>query len=192
MSATPIVISQPPPPEGQLQDYSVDQLAGAVVLVLGAVASLLLVLWQSKCLCKVNLCYIFQCERRPPSEEEMMSLRDQAKKLKDEKEAKDRADTQAKQNKILKKEDKILKGEKKIERDIESLIPPKSPKIEIKGDYNKSYEVEFIDSNTKKIIFCDVINNGMWSSIPNKFDSLAIKVNGKIIDVMSSRLNEKS
>ena len=132
MSATPIVISQPPPPEGQLQDYSVDQLAGAVVLVLGAVASLLLVLWQSKCLCKVNLCYIFQCERRPPSEEEMMSLRDQANKLKDEKEAKERLDTQAKQNKILKKEDKILKGEKKIERDIESLIPPKSPKIEIK------------------------------------------------------------
>ena len=129
MSATPIVISQPPPPEGQLQDYSVDQLAGAVVLVLGAVASLLLVLWQSKCMCRVNLCYIFQCERRPPSEEEMMSLRDQANKLKEEKEAKER---DAKQNKILKKEDKILKGEKKIERDIESLIPPKSPKIEIK------------------------------------------------------------
>ena len=54
---------------GQLQDYSVDQAAGAVVLVLGAVASLLLVVWQSKCHCKVNLCYIFQCERRPPNEE---------------------------------------------------------------------------------------------------------------------------
>tara|TARA_R110000751_G_scaffold44238_1_gene101351 strand:+ start:1392 stop:1802 length:411 start_codon:yes stop_codon:yes gene_type:complete len=82
MSA-PIVISPPPPPEGQLQDYSVDQLAGAVVLVLGAVASLLLVLWQSKCLCKVNLCYIFQCERRPPSEEEMIGLKQQAKELAD-------------------------------------------------------------------------------------------------------------
>ena len=52
--------------EGQLQDYSVDQAAGAIVLVLGAVASLLLVVWQSKSHCKVNLCYIFQCERRPP------------------------------------------------------------------------------------------------------------------------------
>lgn len=82
MSA-PIVISPPPPPEGQLQDYSVDQLAGAVVLVLGAVASLLLVLWQSKCLCKVNLCYVFQCERRPPSEEEMIGLKQQAKELAD-------------------------------------------------------------------------------------------------------------
>ena len=67
---------------GQLQDYSVDQAAGAIVLVLGAVASLLLVIWQSKCHCKMNLCYIFQCERRPPSEEEMKGLKDQAKKLK--------------------------------------------------------------------------------------------------------------
>ncbi len=71
--------------EGQLQDYSVDQAAGAIVLVLGAVASLLLVIWQSKCHCKMNLCYIFQCERRPPSEEEMENLKDQAQKLKDKK-----------------------------------------------------------------------------------------------------------
>jgi len=69
--------------EGQLQDYSVDQAAGAIVLVLGAVASLLLVIWQSKCHCKMNLCYIFQCERRPPSEEEMEGLKEQAEKLKE-------------------------------------------------------------------------------------------------------------
>ena len=82
--------------EGQLQNYSVDQVAGAFVLCLGAIASLLLVIWQSKCHCKCNLCYIFQCERRPPSEEEMMGLKDQFKK------------TQKKEDKILKKEDEIL------------------------------------------------------------------------------------
>jgi len=71
--------------EGRLQNYSVDQAAGAIVLVLGAVASLLLVIWQSKCHCKMNLCYIFQCERRPPNEEEMENLKDQAQKLKDKK-----------------------------------------------------------------------------------------------------------
>jgi hypothetical protein len=77
--------------EGQLlQPYSVDQLGGFVVMVAGAIGSLLLVVWQSKCLCKINLCYIFQCERRPPSEEEMKSLKDQAKKLKDKKDAKDK------------------------------------------------------------------------------------------------------
>ena len=70
---------------GQLQDYSVDQAAGAIVLVLGAVASLLLVIWQSKCHCKMNLCYLFQCERRPPNEEEMKGLKDAANKLKGKK-----------------------------------------------------------------------------------------------------------
>jgi len=44
MSESVVVVQE----EGQLQDYSVDQLAGAIVLVLGAVASLLLVVWQSK------------------------------------------------------------------------------------------------------------------------------------------------
>lgn len=71
--------------EGQLQDYSVDQAAGAIVLVLGAVASLLLVIWQSKCHCKINLCYLFQCERRPPNEEELKGLKDKAKELTDKK-----------------------------------------------------------------------------------------------------------
>ena len=81
---------------GQLQNYSVDQAAGAVVLVLGAVASLLLVIWQSKCHCKMNLCYIFQCERRPPSEEEMKGLKDQFTK------------NEKKEDEILEKEDEIL------------------------------------------------------------------------------------
>ena len=90
--------------EGQLQNYSVDQAAGAVVLVLGAVAGLLQVIWMSKCHCKVNLCWLFRCERRPPTEEEMKSLKDQVKQKKDDKAKK----------KILKKEDQILKKEDEI------------------------------------------------------------------------------
>ena len=101
--------------QGQLQNYSVDQAAGAVVLVLGAVASLLLVIWQSKCHCKMNLCYIFQCERRPPSEEEMKGLKDQFTK------------NEKKEDEILEKEDEILD---KVVVD-EQLIPkPESPKPE--------------------------------------------------------------
>ena len=90
--------------EGQLQDYSVDQAAGAVVLVLGAVAGLLQVIWMSKCHCKVNLCWLFRCERRPPSEEEMANLKASMDKSKDKK----------KQKEILKKEDEILKKEDEI------------------------------------------------------------------------------
>ena len=94
--------------EGQLQNYSVDQAAGAVVLVLGAVASLLLVIWQSKCHCRMNLCYIFQCERRPPSEDEMKGLKDQFTK------------NEKKEDDILDKEEEIL--EKIVVN--EQLIPP--------------------------------------------------------------------
>ena len=92
--------------EGQLQDFSVDQAAGAVVLVLGAIAGLLQVIWMSKCHCRVNLCWLFRCERRPPSEEEMANLKASIDKSKEKK----------KQNKILKKEDEILKKEDEILR----------------------------------------------------------------------------
>ena len=78
--------------EGQLQDYSVDQLAGAVVLVLGAIAGLLQVIWLSKCHCKVNLCYFFRCERRPPTEEEMKTLKTKIDERKGDKKVKDNKD----------------------------------------------------------------------------------------------------
>jgi len=87
----------------EIDKMSIDQLAGAVVLMMGAVGSLLLVIWQSKCHCKVNLCYLFQCERRPPNEDEMKQLKDKAKQLKDKK--KDNNDNND-----------------------ENLIPPKSPR----------------------------------------------------------------
>jgi hypothetical protein len=103
---------------GTLQNYSVDQVAGAVVLVLGAVASLLLVIWQSKCHCKMNLCYIFQCERRPPSEDEMKGLRQQFE------------EASKKEDKILKKEDKILKEEIEIKKKIDRNSYEKQPEPE--------------------------------------------------------------
>ena len=93
--------------EGRLQNYSVDQVAGAIVLVLGAVAGLLQVIWMSKCHCKVNLCYFFRCERRPPTEEEMKSLKDQVQAKKDEKK-------QDKQDKQDKKDD--LEKQKSVEK----------------------------------------------------------------------------
>ena len=56
---------------GQLQDYTVDQAAGAIALTLGALGSLLLVIWQSRCLCRCRIgvsdqCYLFDCSREPP------------------------------------------------------------------------------------------------------------------------------
>ncbi len=58
----------------EVDKMSIDQLAGAFVLVLGAIGSLLLVIWQSRCACKCRIgcsdnCYIFDCSREPPPDE---------------------------------------------------------------------------------------------------------------------------
>jgi len=110
----------------EVDPMSIDQLAGAVVLFLGSVGSLLLVVWQSKCHCKVNLCYIFQCERRPPNEEEMKTLKDQSKKLKD------KGTSKKKEDKILEKEDEILEQgsslEQRTPRDTSVRLVPKTSK----------------------------------------------------------------
>ena len=54
-----------------IQPASIDQLAGSVALILGALGSLLLVIWQSRCLCRCRIgisdtCYLFDCTREPP------------------------------------------------------------------------------------------------------------------------------
>ena len=112
----------------EVEPMSVDQLAGAVVLFLGSVGSLLLVVWQSKCHCKVNLCYIFQCERRPPNEEEMKSLKDQTKKLKDMKKKEQRNETDKKENEIL---------EEVEEQKTPRLVPKKSNELEPEPEMEK-------------------------------------------------------
>ena len=58
----------------EIKEMTIDQLAGAVVLFLGAVGSLLLVIWQSRCACRCRIgcsdkCYIFDCSREPPPTE---------------------------------------------------------------------------------------------------------------------------
>ena len=53
---------------GQLQDFTIDQFAGSAALIIGSIGALLTIIWQSRCHCKCNLCYIFQCERKPPAE----------------------------------------------------------------------------------------------------------------------------
>jgi len=116
----------------QIDKMSIDQAAGAFVMIAGAIGSLLLVIWQSKCHCKVNLCYIFTCERRPPNEEEMKSLKDQGKKLKD----------------MKKKEDKILEKEEEILEEVQSprLVPKTSKDREIVE------QEEIIDKKLKELL----------------------------------------
>ena len=55
----------------KLEPMSIDQLAGSFVLIMGAIGSLLLVIWQSRCECDMNLCYIIRCHRKPPPDEKI-------------------------------------------------------------------------------------------------------------------------
>lgn len=55
---------------GKLQDFTIDQFAGSLALVLGSIGGLLMIVWKSRCHCKFNLCYVCQCERKPPATEE--------------------------------------------------------------------------------------------------------------------------
>lgn len=95
----------------EIQDMSVDQLAGAIVLVLGAVGSLLLVIWQSRCACKCRIgisdkCYLFECNRQPPP-------------------AENEGDSKKKKGSAKNKEDDIEKGKTDAEKvDDEVIVPP--------------------------------------------------------------------
>ena len=56
---------------GKLQDFTIDQFAGAAALILGSIGGLLMIIWKSRCICRCRLglsdkCYIFDCSREPP------------------------------------------------------------------------------------------------------------------------------
>ena len=52
-----------------LQEFNINELAGATGLILGALGGLLAISWKSRCHCRMNLCYLCQCERKPPPDE---------------------------------------------------------------------------------------------------------------------------
>lgn len=66
----------------QIEKMSIDQFAGSIVLILGAVGSLLLVVWQSRCgiHCRLGCsdkCYICDCKRDPPPLKEDKKKKDE-------------------------------------------------------------------------------------------------------------------
>lgn len=56
---------------GLLQEFNINELAGATGLILGAVSGILVVIFKSRCYCKFRVgftdnCNICMCERKPP------------------------------------------------------------------------------------------------------------------------------
>jgi autotransporter strand-loop-strand O-heptosyltransferase len=60
------------------------------------------------------------------------------------------------------------------------------PKVEILGDYDAAYFVEFIDSKTNKIVHSQKITNNMWCGCLRKYyTDWTIKVNGQVVDTFT-------
>jgi len=58
-------------PLAQMENFTIDQFAGATALILGSVGGLLMIIWKSRCACRCRIgctdkCYLFDCERKPP------------------------------------------------------------------------------------------------------------------------------
>ena len=54
---------------GILQDFTIDQLAGSIALILGSLGGLLLIIWKSRCK-KINCCYMLQCDREVANDDD--------------------------------------------------------------------------------------------------------------------------
>ena len=55
------------------------------------------------------------------------------------------------------------------------------PKVEIKGPIEDEYLIEFIDSDTNKVIHSDSIKNNMWTQCSRRWlTNWVIKINGKV------------
>tara|TARA_R110002060_G_scaffold66159_1_gene74999 strand:+ start:2 stop:1813 length:1812 start_codon:yes stop_codon:yes gene_type:complete len=60
------------------------------------------------------------------------------------------------------------------------------PKVEIKGNINKKYNIQFIDKSCNCTIHRDVIKNNMWTVCNRKyFTEWIIKVNGVVVDELN-------
>ncbi len=60
------------------------------------------------------------------------------------------------------------------------------PKVEILGDFDAAYLVEFIDGKTNKLVYSQKITNNMWCGPARKYyTDWVIKVNGKVVDTFT-------
>ena len=65
---------------GKLDDYSLDQVAGALALTLGSIGGLCLILFKSRCE-KISICWgIWTCDRKVSDEDTEEVKKDEVKK----------------------------------------------------------------------------------------------------------------
>tara|TARA_B110000902_G_C14117216_1_gene516701 strand:- start:115 stop:438 length:324 start_codon:yes stop_codon:yes gene_type:complete len=96
-----------------LQQFNINELAGATGLILGALGGILAIIFKSRCYCRLNLCYLCFCERKPPPDKNTEDSSDEA----DETLVPD------------KKKDKVDRGSKEIEKPETLKEPEPEPEM---------------------------------------------------------------
>lgn len=106
---------------GAMEQFNINELAGATGLILGAVSGILVVIFKSRCFCKFRIGIsdkysLCMCHRNPPPDsprpEEEQEQEDNDEKKKEE---------------SVKKEDKKSKEPTEPEPEPEPLLPPHNP-----------------------------------------------------------------
>lgn len=116
---------------GILQQFNINELAGATGLILGALGGILAIIFKSRCYCRLNLCYLCYCERKPPPDKKTGDSSDddeeKSKKKPLEKQIEEDKD-KLKENVEVEKTKEIIKNKRSpslvvIESEEEELIP---------------------------------------------------------------------
>lgn len=102
-----------------MEQFNINELAGATGLILGAISGILVVIFKSRCYCKFrigisdkyNLC---MCERKPPPDPQDEDSEEETNKTTD-------TDTKPKEEKLV---------PKKVDRNSRELEPEPEPEIE--------------------------------------------------------------
>jgi hypothetical protein len=107
----------------QMEEFNINELAGATGLILGAVSGILVVIFKSRCHCKFRIgcsdtCNICMCERKPPPDNVIIDSDDENKNNED---------------KSLKKEKKVLDPK---------LIPKKSNERQNENETQPEPEID--------------------------------------------------
>jgi len=103
-----------------MEEFNINELAGATGLILGAVSGILVVIFKSRCYCKFRVgfsdnCNICMCERKPPP---------------DPRDAVDSDDESNKQSNNNKDDKLVVKTKKPTDRTSVELVPQPEPEIE--------------------------------------------------------------
>lgn len=94
----------------EMEEFNINELAGATGLILGGISGLLVVIFKSRCFCKFRIgfndnCSICMCERKPPPDNVIDDSDNEDDKNKSTNKSEDTKEDKKKEELIPKKND---------------------------------------------------------------------------------------